>query len=83
MALKTFIVKQYELHVASYAVTAEDECEAIRKVINDEAAYVDGSRQFVTLDNTRGMRATTRMLNTEPAISVDGIVPSIGSIEAV
>lgn len=48
-------VEQYEVHTVKYLAHAKDRAAAIMQVLNGEAELVDGSGEFIEIDEDRGM----------------------------
>lgn len=83
-----YIVKQYELHVQNNLVEANDEAEAIAKVLEGEGKQI-GNTEYVETPEDYGMSidnlsddAAFNALDTKGYIS-DDTVPTIHSVEEV
>jgi len=82
-----FKIEQYELHTQTYQVEAQDEAQAIAKLLKGEAEPVDDSLEYVEVAEDFGLPAEEcRDLADElrdHGVPVDAVIPSIRSIEEV
>lgn len=82
-------VQQYESHIAFYNVEADSPAEAVRKVLDGEAEddLVDGSPEYVEVDETRGIKLAEQLVLARELDRLgvtnqfrDQIVPSIRTV---
>jgi hypothetical protein len=82
-------VEQYELHVITYRVEADDEADAIAKLFLGEGDPVDKSLEFVEIADDCGMPVdenrdlADRLRDRGIVKGNDAIIPSIRSIRPV
>ena len=50
-----FEIEQYELHSTTYRVRADDEAEAIAKVLKGNATMVSNSQELIEVCDDRGL----------------------------
>ena len=86
--MPTFEIEQYEVHVQTYEVEADNEAQAITKLFNGEAEPVDDSLEYVEVCEDRGLPADEHRELAEQlrslGVSVDEhVIPSIRSIQPV
>lgn len=83
----TFEVEQYELHCMKYRVEADNEADAIVKLLDGEAEPVEQSQDMIEVADDYGLPADDyRELADalrDQGVPVDAVIPSIRSIEAV
>ncbi len=53
--MPTFEIEQYEIHTMKYRVEAQDEAEAIAKLLNDEVEPVDDGLEYIEICEDRGL----------------------------
>ena len=82
--MPTYEIEQYELHVQTYEVEADNEAEAIAKLFKGKAEPVDDSLEFVEVCEDRGLPAEEHPRLAEELrameIPVDDVIPSIRRI---
>jgi hypothetical protein len=86
--MPTFEIEQFELHVTTYRVEADDPADAIVKLLDGEAEPVDDSQEYVEIAEERGLLVADHpelaaKLRTLGVPVDDRIIPSIRSIEVV
>jgi len=85
--MPTFEVEQYELHCMKYRVEANNEADAVVKLLDGLAMPVDNGLEYIEVaddfglpaDEYRDLADTLR----EQGVPVDAVIPSIRSIETV
>jgi len=82
-----FEIEQYELHVQTYRVEAEDEAHAIQRLFESEADPVEGSLEFVEVAEDFGLPAEeytelARALRKRD-IKIGDVIPSVREVRAV
>lgn len=82
----TFLVEQYELHIATYRVISESAAGAIAKVLAGEAELPENSSEFVDVCEDFGMlakgnEAIAKELEETGACMVSDYIPSIRSVQ--
>jgi hypothetical protein len=85
--MPTYEIEQYELCVMRYRIEAADEPEAIARLFDGQAEPVDDSQDFIEIARDRGLPAGDQQdlaasLRAR-GVTVDGVIPSIRSIEQV
>ena len=82
--MPTYEIEQYEIHVQTYEVEADNEAEAIAKLFNGKAEPVDDSLEFVEVCEDRGLPTDEHPRLAEELrameIPVDDVIPSIRRI---
>ena len=85
--MKTYVVEQYETHVTSYTVDAENEAHAIALVLHGNAEADNDGSNYVGINNDLGLPAESYPDIAERlrlfGIEVDDIVPSISRVSEV
>lgn len=86
--MPTFEIEQYELHAMKYRIDAEDEAEAIAKLLGGEGEPVDGSQEYVEVCGDRGLPADdyqelARKLRALGVPVKKAVIPSIRSVARV
>lgn len=85
--MPTFEIEQNELHAMKYRIEADNEAQAIVKLLDGEAEPVEQSRDVIEVADDYGLPAdeyreladTLRQLG----VPVDVVIPSIRNIEVV
>lgn len=87
-----FRIVQYETHTQEYSVEAEDEADAIKRLFDGEGAAIDGTLEFVGVDELRGVDADEAGSGVDLAkklkeagirLDDDCFIPTVYSIEPV
>ena len=86
--MPTYEIEQYELHVQTYEVEADNEAEAIAKLFNGKAEPMDDSLEYVEVCEDRGLPAEEHRELAEElqsfGVSMDEhVIPSIRSVVKV
>lgn len=86
--MSTYEIEQYELHVTTYHVEADDPADAIVKVLDGEAEAVDGSHEYIEIAEERGLLVADHpeLAAKLRALGVpvdDRLIPSIRSVSMV
>ena len=87
--MPVFRIEQYEIHVQGYNVTADDEADAIHRLLLGEGDPIDNSLEFVEIADDHGMlvsenRDLSDQLFDQGLIhSDDRVIPSIRCVEEV
>lgn len=55
--MPTYEIEQYELHSMRYRIEAENEAEAIAKLLNGDGEPVEGSLEYIEICETMGLPA--------------------------
>ena len=81
-------IEQYELHVLKYQITADNEAEAIAKLLNGKAEPVDNGLEFIEVADDFGLpvdehRQLAKQLHALGMPVGEHVIPSIRSIEEV
>ena len=82
----TFLVDQYELHIATYRVISESAAGAIAKVLAGEAELPENSTEFVDVCEDFGMpiegnEAIAKELEEMNVVEAPVVIPSIRSVQ--
>ena len=85
--MPTFEIEQYELHAMKYRVEAENEADAIVKLLAGLALPVDNGLEYIEVADDFGLpadehRELADALRSQ-GVPVDVVIPSIRSIETV
>jgi hypothetical protein len=82
--MPTYEIEQYELHTVKYRVEADNEADAIVKLLDGEAEPVDQSQEFVEVADDYGLPADEYRDMADAirsqGVPVDAVIPSIRSI---
>jgi len=85
--MPTFEIEQYELHTLKYRVEANNEAEAIVRVLGGTALPVDNSLEYVEVADDFGLPGEEYRELADAlrglGIQVDEVIPSIRSVEEV
>lgn len=86
--MPVYAIQQYELHVTTYRIEADDPADAIVKLLDGEAEPMDDSQEYVEIAEERGLFVSDNpelaaKLRTLGVPVDDRIIPSIRSIEVV
>lgn len=85
--MPTFEIEQYELHCMTYRVEANNEADAVVKLLDGLAMPVDNSLEYIEVGDDFGLPADEyRELADalrDQGVPVDVVIPSIRSIETV
>jgi hypothetical protein len=86
--MPVYEIEQYELHTQKYRVEADSEAHAIQRLFADEAEVVDGSLEFIEVDQDRGLpvdefRDLAEALRGLGEDMDDDVIPSVRSIAQV
>jgi len=85
--MPTYEVEQYELHITKYRVQAENEADAIVKLLDGEAEAVDNSGEYVEIADDYGLPADEDQELADQlrnlGVPVDEVIPSIRSVVQV
>lgn len=86
--MPVYAIQQYELHVITYQVEADDPADAIVKLLDGEAEPRDNSQEYIEIADERGLFVSEHpelaaKLRTLGVPVDDRIIPSIRSIEVV
>ncbi len=82
-------VERYELYIQRYRVEAADEVEAITRTYRGLADLVEGSLEFVEIDNDRGICVdeaiglANELLKIGSIDYLDVVIPAIRSVRKV
>lgn len=86
--MPAYEIEQYELHVTTYRVEADDPADAIVKVLDGEAVPVDDSHEYVEIAEERGL-----LVEDHPELAArlralgvpvdDRLIPSIRGVSMV
>ena len=79
-------IEQYELHTTKYRVEADNEAQAIARLLDGEAEPVDNSLDFIEVADDYGLpvdenRELADQLRERGIAVGDDIIPSVRSIE--
>lgn len=85
--MPTYEIEQYELHAMKYRVDADNEADAVVKLLDGEAEPVEQSQDFIEVADDYGLpeeeyRELADALR-QSGVPVDVVIPSIRSIEVV
>ncbi len=83
-----FQIEQYEIHTQTYQVEAENEAQAIEKVLAGEAEAIDGGLEYIEVAEDLGLPVDEYrdLANELRALDVtvgQDVIPSIRSIEQI
>lgn len=83
--MAVFQIEQYELPTQTYVAEADNEAEAISKLLNGEGEPLDGTLEFIQITEDRGLRLSSLgelsdELRAGNIPVCDGFVPSIRAI---
>jgi hypothetical protein len=85
--MPTYEIEQYELHAMKYRVEADNDADAIVKLLDGLAMPLDNGLEYIEVADDFGLPADDyRDLADalrEQGVPVDAVIPSIRSIEAV
>lgn len=86
--MRTFEIEQFEVHVFKYRVDADDEAQAIVKVLDGEADPVDCGSDYVEIAEDFGLpidecRELANQLRDLGVPVGEHVIPSIRSISLV
>ena len=86
--MPTFEIEQYELHTMKYRVRAQNEAEAIARLLGGELEPVEGSLEFIEVAENLGLptdeyRDLAEALRSLGVPVDEDIIPSIRSIVKV
>ena len=85
--MPTYEIEQYELHVQTYEVEADNEAEAIAKLFKGKAEPVENSLEFVEVCEDRGLPAEEHPRLAEELraleVTVGEVIPSVRSVVRV
>jgi hypothetical protein len=81
-------IEQYEIHGQQYRVEAENVADAITKLLDGEAAPVDGSLEYIEICEDRGLPADEHRELADQLRSLgvpvgDHVIPSIRTVVQV
>ena len=85
--MPTYEIEQYELHAMKYRVEADNEAEAIVKLVDGLALPVDNGLEYIEVADDFGLpseeyRDLADALRAQ-GVPVDVVIPSVRSIEAI
>jgi hypothetical protein len=83
-----FEIEQYELHAQTFRVEAESEAEAIKRLLDGEAAPLDNSLELIEVANDFGLPLDEYRDLADELIRLgvrlpDEVIPSIRSITEI
>ena len=83
-----FEIEQYEIHSLTYRVEAENEAEAIAKLLDGDAQPIDDGQEFIEVAEDFGLpvdenRELAEELEARGVTVGEDIIPSIASIRMV
>lgn len=83
-----FKIEQYELHVMKYRVQAENEAEAIVRLLDGEAEAVDNGLEYIEVADDFGLpvdehRELAAQLTASGVPVGEHVIPSIRSVEQI
>jgi hypothetical protein len=87
--MPVYRIEQYEIHVQGYNVTADDEADAIHRLLLGEGDPIDNSLEFVEIADDHGMLVSEnrdladRLFDRGVIHSSDEIIPSIRCCDEV
>jgi len=86
--MKTFEIEQYEVHAQTYRVEADNEADAIVKLLDGEAEPVDDSLYYIEIAEDLGLpvdecRKLAEQLRDLGIPIEDHVIPSIRAIRVI